>query len=94
MGYIENDIYYSGKENSPRPISVKTLDNYLLEIEFKNGEIKIFDVKPYLDKPPFRKLKDVSMFNTVKITEDGSTIGWINELDICPDTIYEDSYIR
>ena len=31
----------------PKAIDVKPLNNYELKIQFDNGEIKIFDVKPY-----------------------------------------------
>ena len=32
----------------PTASTVKAKDNYLLEVTFDNGEIKTFDVKPYI----------------------------------------------
>ncbi len=75
----------------PKAKKVKTLDNYILEIEFDNGEIKRFDVKPYLSHKAFERLKDVKMFNTVKIA--GLSIEWENGADICPDELYNNSYV-
>jgi len=37
---------------------VKPLSDYKLELTFENNEIKIFDVKPYLDTGLFKTLKD------------------------------------
>lgn len=74
----------------PRASKVKPLDNYILEIEFDNGEIKRFDVKPYLNHKAFEQLKNPEMFKTVKIA--GLSIEWSNGADICPDELYNKSY--
>lgn len=73
----------------PRAIDVKPLPNYELLITFSNNEKKIFDVKPYLKFKPFEDLKNITMFNTVKI--DGLSISWSNGFDICPDELYNNS---
>ena len=36
--------------------SVITREDYTLELVFENGERRIFDMKPFLDKKPFIKL--------------------------------------
>lgn len=73
----------------PKAIDVKPLENYLLLITFNNGEQKIFDVKPYLSYKAFEQLKNITMFNTVKIA--GLSIEWTNGADICPDELYNNS---
>lgn len=73
----------------PKAIDVKVLDNYELEIIFDNNEKKIFDVKPYLKFKQFEQLKDIKMFNTVKVA--GLSIEWENGADICPDELYNNS---
>ena len=37
---------------------VKALDNYKILVTFDNNEKRIKDMKPYLEKGIFRKLKD------------------------------------
>ncbi len=74
---------------NPRVINVKPNPNYTLSIRFSNGEIKVFDVKPYLEIGMFMELKDISLFNSVKPFLD--SIQWSNGLDLCPDTLYEES---
>jgi hypothetical protein len=76
----------------PKAIKVKPLENYILLIEFDNGEIKYFDVKPYLEHKVFEELKEKSEFNKVKIS--GLSIEWSNGADICPDELYNNSYIK
>lgn len=73
----------------PRAINVIPLENYKLLITFDNNEKKIFDVKPYLKFKQFENLKNIAIFNTVKI--DGLSIAWINGSDICPDELYNNS---
>ena len=74
---------------NPRITNVRPQENYMLLLTFTNGEVKEFDVKPYLEKGIFRDLKDVSVFNSVKPFL--GTIQWSNEADLCPDTLYLDS---
>ena len=70
-------------------IEVEALKDYQLKLIFDNGEIKIKDMKPYLDKGIFKKLKDINVFNNVKIKY--GTISWENDIDICADSLYETS---
>lgn len=68
---------------------VEVLLDYKLLLTFDNNEKKIKDMKPYLDKGVFQKLKDKNFFNTVKISY--GTISWGQELDMCADSLYETS---
>ena len=70
----------------PRVIAVSPLSDYKIEIKFNNDEIKIFDVKPYLEYGVFKELKEMSYFKNVK-SENG-TVVWKNGQDFCPDTLY------
>ena len=74
-------MYLSVKE-------VKPLDEYKLLVTFENGEVKLFDMKPYLNKGIFMELKDLSLFKSAKVNFD--TVEWENEADIDPETLYED----
>ncbi|MDR0920049.1 MAG: DUF2442 domain-containing protein [Oscillospiraceae bacterium] len=71
----------------PRAVSVMPLENYILEIAFSNGERKFFDVKPYLNYPAFKNIKNI--FYTVRI--DGLSVAWQDGTDICPDELYYES---
>ena len=68
---------------------VKPLKEYQLEVTFKNGERRLFDAKPYLNRGIFGRLKDVALFNQAYVAYD--TVCWPGELDIAPETIYQRS---
>jgi hypothetical protein len=74
---------------NPRVKAVKPGIDYRLTLTFTNGEVKIFDVKPYIDRGIFRELKEPGMFNSVRPFL--GSIQWKNGQDFCPDTLYLDS---
>ncbi len=74
---------------NPRVKKVTPSRDYTLILTFTNGEIKIFDMKPYLEIGIFRELKDLSLFNSVKPFL--GSIQWKNGQDLCPDTLYLES---
>lgn len=68
---------------------VKALENMQLEVEFISGEIKIYDVKPLLDRfEVFKKLEDTQLFNEVKVDMDGYGIIWDEEIDLACDELW------
>lgn len=70
-------------------IDVKPKNNFNLLLTFENNEIRIFDVSPYLEIGKFKELKEISLFDSVKVKFD--TIEWDNSLDIDPEVLYSDS---
>jgi hypothetical protein len=74
---------------NPEVKNVKPDKDYTLRLWFTNGEEGILDMKPYLDKGIFRELKNLSIFYSVRPFL--GTIQWVNEADLCPDTVYLDS---
>ena len=77
---------------NPRPIAVKPLDDYRLYITFQNNERKIYDTKPLHTLLSYQKLKNKSYFASAKA--DGMCVYWDDEVDICPDMLYEESTIE
>ena len=74
---------------NPYPIAVKPLEDYRLLITFQNNERKIFDAKPLLEQPMYKKLNNKGYFAIAKA--DGMCVFWDEEVDICPDILYEGS---
>jgi hypothetical protein len=64
------------------------LDNTLF-LQFENGETRIFDMKPLFERKPFTVLKNSPLFFQVRI--DYGTVVWPGEIDIAPETLYEQS---
>ena len=67
-------------------ISVIPKSNYLLELKFSTGELRMFDAAPCLEKGVFKKLKNVALFNQAYIAYD--TVCWPDNLDISHETLY------
>lgn len=67
-----------------------TLDDYRLDLIFNNGERRIFDCKPIIEKyPRFSPLLDKDVFANIIL--DGWTVAWLNGLlDIAPEHLYEE----
>ena len=74
--------------NTEAPIlrSVVPRPDYLLELEFENGERRVFDVKPYLDKGIFSQLKDIEYFK--RVTSSSRYVSWPCEQDFSLDTLW------
>ena len=63
--------------------SVIPLDEYVLLIEFENGEKKNYDLKILFEKwPIFNELKMGNLFKTVKVDIGGFAVIWNDEIDI------------
>ena len=71
---------------NPYVKSVKTQEDYRLLLTFENGEKRVFDLKPYLEKPVFRQLKNISLFQTARVVS--GSVEWQGEVDLSYDTLY------
>ena len=74
---------------NPRVKNVDPNQDFTLKLEFENDEIKIFDMKPYLEIGIFRELKDYNKFRFVRPFL--GSIQWSGGQDLCPDTLYLES---
>src|SRR2546425_9846824 len=64
---------------NPKVKTVEPTNNHTLIVAFANGEVREFDVKPYLDKGIFTELKDLSYFKSVKVV--AGSVEWPHEQD-------------
>ena len=71
---------------NPRVQKVLPTNDFQLIITFTNGEEKVFDMKPYLDKGVFTALQDVALFTTAHTA--WGTVVWNEDIDMSPDTLY------
>lgn len=66
-------------------VAVNTLPDFQLDLEFENGERRRFDMRPYLDKKPFNRIKDAHVFAQAGV--DYGTVVWPGNIDIAPETL-------
>ncbi len=69
---------------------VNPLDNFVLLIEFENGQQKTYDVKKLFEKhEEFKNLKVINgLFQNVKVDIGGYGISFNDELDLSCNEIY------
>ena len=71
---------------TPDVVRVRALPGYVIEAEFKNGEVRRFDMKPYLSYPAFAPLAEDGLFMKAHVVH--GAVAWNEEIDLSPDTLY------
>ena len=74
---------------NPRPTQVIAHADHSLTLTFTNGEIRRFDLAPYLRYPCFEPLKKTGFFLLAHC--DHGTVAWPQNIDFDPDTLYLES---
>lgn len=70
-------------------VRVDPQTDYKLFLEFENGERRVFDMAPLMDKKPFVQLKGSPLFIRARV--DYGTVMWPGDIDIAPETLYDRS---
>ncbi|MDM8522339.1 DUF2442 domain-containing protein [Desulfococcaceae bacterium HSG8] len=70
----------------PSVINVVVGENYVLSVDFDNGECGTLDMKPFLDFGVFQRLKNPNVFKQVRVAFD--TIEWNSGVDLDPEFVY------
>ena len=70
-------------------VSVVAQKDHTLLLVFENGEKRRFDMKPFLDQKPFSRLKGSPLF--LRATVAHGTVVWPGNIDIAPETLWDQS---
>ena len=73
-------------------ISVRVLPEFQLDLVFKNGERRKFDMRPQLLMKPWSRVATPLLFDRVRV--DYGTVVWPGEIDVAPETLYDDSILQ
>ena len=71
---------------TPDVIKVLAMAGYSSDAEFATGEVRRFDMRPYLDFPAFAPLREPGLFMRAHVAH--GTVVWTEEIDLSPDTLY------
>ena len=73
----------------PDVVTVTPMENFQLDLQYANGERRSFNMKPLLTMKPWIRIANPAIFNRVRV--DYGTVVWPGEIDIAPETLYDDS---
>ena len=65
---------------NPYVKDLTTLPNYRLLLSFENGETRIFDATPYLEKGVFQRIRHPGLFGLAKVV--AGSVEWPGEIDL------------
>ena len=71
---------------NPYVREVEPLEDYRLRLLFENGERRILDMRPYLDRGVFQRLRDRGLFQEARVV--AGSVEWPTEIDLSYDTLY------
>lgn len=71
---------------TPDVIKVVASPDFFMKVEFSTGEVRQFDMRPYLQYPAFASLKQPGMFLRARVEH--GTVVWSEDIDVSPDTLY------
>lgn len=71
---------------TPDVIQVVASPDYFIVAEFATGEMRRFDMRPYLDFPAYAELREKSMFLRAHVEH--GTVVWSEDIDLSPDLLY------
>jgi len=73
-------------------VDARPKENYVLELTFRTGEIRLLDMKPYIQEGGvFGRLREEAKFREVKVQDDLGGLVWPSGADFCPNTAYLNS---
>jgi hypothetical protein len=72
-------------------VQVIPRENYLLDLVFSNGERRRFDMRALMNMKPWNRISSPGMFAHARV--DYGTVVWPGEIDVAPETLYDDSVL-
>jgi len=70
---------------------VTVQSDFILFLEFENGERRVFNMTAFLDQKPWVRLKSGNVFQGAFV--ENGTVAWPGNIDIDPETLYERSVL-
>ena len=71
---------------NPHVTRITPQPNHCLLLLFSNGEVRLFDLTPWLDRGVFRALRDSAEFAQAQVVN--GSVEWPGEIDLSFDTLY------
>ena len=70
--------------------NVRPLPDMVLHVEFLDGSVKLYDVKPLMDKwSVFKNLEHHSLFELARVEAGGYGVVWNKDIDLACNELWE-----
>ena len=73
----------------PKLKTVEALCDMRLRLTYETGEVKLFDVSPYINGSWYEALRNPAYFKSVRLLPGGTGIEWPDGQDIAPHELYD-----
>lgn len=74
----------------PKVVEVQPLPGHLLNLKFEEGEVRVFDMSPYIRPGTvFASLQNFEVFSSARV--ELGTVTWPNGADFAPETLFRKS---
>ena len=73
-----------------RIVSVRALPGYRLNLSFEDGVAGEVDLSDLVGKGVFAAWTDPGAFDKVYIDQEGHTVAWPSDIDLCPENLYQE----
>ena len=81
-----DDIVRGAREMLPQVVDLEPLSRYRLRLAFSDGQVRTFDLTPYLEKGIFQRLRDEAAFRETYI--DFGSVEWPAGVGLHHETLY------
>ena len=78
---MEHSIY--------RVVAFEIVGPYTLQVEFDDYSRQVIDFRPILEGELYRPLRDLAVFNQVRLDPEVQTLVWPNGADFDPATLHD-----
>ena len=93
MNTIVESIAYNKdrgiKKMIPKIMDIEVAEQYKITVWYETGEVKLFDVLPYINGAWYKELTNKNYFSALHIVSNGKGIAWEHGQDIAPHELYE-----
>ena len=72
----------------PKPVHVIALENFRIWLKFSDTTEGIVDLSHLVNNGVFAEWNTPGLFSRVFINSETNAIGWNENLDLCPDSLY------
>jgi len=71
---------------NPHVKNLTPLPDHRLPLNFENGETRVFDAAPYLERGVFKRIRHPGLFALARVL--AGSVEWPGKIDLSYDTLY------